>query len=436
MNDGPIQAASGRTKMISPAAMVAFLQAKLPQTQATGSVIALLMLDLRRSDRLSALVGDSRSQDLFQKILDRVDGLLKPDDRFAAVSHDEVWLALPNLSHRQLAVLAATRILGELDAWSSPDARRFRIHPCVGIACFPEHAADLGQLLDAADLARHSAASSEDRYSVFQASQAGVLRDAQFDAELKKAIVANELELHYQPQVDLQSGECRSAEALIRWHRADGRPVSAAVIAEAAEHGETLHLFTVFVLNTALRHLIGFGRGGPQVRLSVNLSAKLVCDDELPGLVGQLLDAWGVPPAQITIEVTESSIVSDVVRSAEILGRLKSLGVRLAMDDFGTGYSSLAHLKLFPFDEIKIDQLFVKNMLQSTGDLQIVRAMVDLGHNFGMTVVAEGVEDLPTLRRLKVLNCDLAQGYVVGKPMAAQTFGEWLGSRPNFSFDL
>jgi EAL domain-containing protein (putative c-di-GMP-specific phosphodiesterase class I) len=139
-----------------------------------------------------------------------------------------------------------------------------------------------------------------------------------------------------------------------------------------------------------------------------------------------------VPSGQISLEVTESSIVQDVERSAEILKNLKNLGVRLAMDDFGTGYSSLAHLRLFPFDEIKIDQIFAKNILRSGADEQIVRAMIDLGHDFGMEVVAEGVEDLPTLRRLKVLNCDFVQGYVVAKAMPLRTFREWRGSPHDF----
>jgi EAL domain-containing protein (putative c-di-GMP-specific phosphodiesterase class I) len=233
------------------------------------------------------------------------------------------------------------------------------------------------------------------------------------------------LELYYQPQIDLRSGRCESVEALIRWNRLEGESVPAARIADVAERGEALHALTMFVLNTALRHSVGFGRDGPDVRVSVNLSAKLVSDDELPALVAQLLDAWSVPPGRISLEVTESSIVQDVERSAGILKSLKSLGVRLAMDDFGTGYSSLAQLRLFPFDEMKIDQTFVKNMLRSPGDEQIVRAMIDLGHNFGMEVVAEGVEDPLTLRRVKELDCDIAQGYVIARPMPLEELREW-----------
>ena len=419
-------------KAVAPEELVAFLQSKLSLSQGSGTITALLMLELRRSDRLSALAGDTQSRELLGKILARVNELLRPDDRFAAVTHDEIWLVLPNLLHQQLAVLAANRILDDPELRKPAVARGFAIRPCVGIACFPDHAADVHGLIEAADLARRSAATTEDHFAVFQVSKSAPHLDPKFEHELINAIKANALELHYQPQINLQSGQCCAAEALIRWSRIDGEKVSAALVAEVAERGEALHALTIFVLNTALRHATVFHRSGSVIRLSVNLSARLVGDDELPGLVAQLLDAWSVPSVRITLEVTERSIVQDVERSAEILKNLKSLGVRLAMDDFGTGYSSLAHLKLFPFDEIKIDQMFVKNILRSRADEQIVRAMIDLGHNFGMEVVAEGVENLPTLQRLRELHCDLAQGYVVAKPMPLEAFSEWCGSPHNF----
>jgi len=432
MTDKSGQAAGAPGKVVAPEELVAFLQSRLALSHEAGTVTALLMLELRRSDRLGALAGDPQSQDLLRTILARLGELLRPDDRLAAVSCDEIWLVLPDLSHHQLAVLAANRILDAQELRNTAVMRGFTVRPCVGVACFPDHAVDLRGLIEAADLARRAAATSEDHYAVSRLSQSNPLLAPEFERELIDAIKANALELHYQPQIDLRSGQCDSAEALIRWSRTDGEQVPAARIAEVAERGEALHSLTIFVLNTALRHAMDFRRDGSNVRVSVNLSAKLVSDDELPALVAELLDAWSAPSGQITLEVTESSIVQDVERSAEILKNLKSLGVRLAMDDFGTGYSSLAHLRRFPFDEIKIDQMFVRNILRSRADEQIVRAMVDLGHNFGMEVVAEGVEDLPTLRRLKEFNCDFVQGYVIAKAMPLRTFRQWWSSPHDF----
>jgi len=433
MAEPNIEIGPARSRVVSPDELIAFVEARLPQTKTSGRVFAFLIVDLRRADRLAALIGDRSAKDLSHAILNRLEILLRPDDRIAAPTFDEIWLALPDLAHPQLAVLAANRILDDRVLRNCSAADGSRIHPCIGIAWLPNHAIDVRGLVEAADHARRTAAVSERRYSVFQSEEAGMIADLRFQAELRAAISANALELYYQPQIDLESGKCGSAEGLIRWPRPDGEPVAAALIAEAAERTDSLHPFTIFVVNTALRHLDGFRHGGLQVRLSINLSATLVANDELPDLVGQLLDTWNVPPAQLTFEMTESSVVKDIRRSKGILQDLKGLGVRLAMDDFGTGYSSLGHLKLFPFDELKIDQLFVKNMLLSQGDLQIVRAMIDLGHNFGMQVVAEGVEDLLTLDRLKELRCDLAQGYVIAKPMTLQAFGEWCGSPHDFS---
>jgi EAL domain-containing protein (putative c-di-GMP-specific phosphodiesterase class I)/GGDEF domain-containing protein len=432
MNDKRDQAARVPGRVVAPKELIAFLQSKLSAGPQAGSITALLMLELRRSDRLGALVGDPQSQELLTKILARLDGLLRPDDRLAAVTYDEIWLVLPDLLHHQLAVLAANRILDAQELRNAAAMCGYTIRPCVGIACFPDHAVDLRRLIEAADIARRAAAASEEHYAVARPSQSSPLLTPEFEHELIDAIKANALELHYQPQIDLRSGQCYSAEALIRWRRTDGEQVPAARIADVAERGEALHSLTTFVLNTALRHALGFRRDGSDMRVSVNLSAKLVSDDELPALVAQLLDAWSVPSGQISLEVTESSIVQDVERSAEILKNLKNLGVRLAMDDFGTGYSSLAQLRLFPFDELKIDQMFVRNILRSGADEQIVRAMIDLGHNFGMEIVAEGVEDLPTLRRLKELNCDFVQGHVIAKAMPLQTFREWWGSPHDF----
>ena len=425
MTDKRGQPARAPAQVVAPDELVAFLRSKLVPGREEGPITALLMLELRRSDRLGALVGDPASQELLRELLARVAGLLRPDDRLAAVTYDEIWLVLPDLSHHQLAVLAANRLLDTQELRRAAATSGFAIHPCVGIACFPDHATEPRALIEAADSARRAATANEDHYAVAPSARARPLRTPEFERELIDAIKANALELHYQPQIDLRSGRCDSAEALIRWNRTDGETVSAARIADVAERGEALHSLTIFVLNTALRHAVGFRRDGPDVRVSINLSAKLVSDDELPALVAQLLDAWSVPAGQISLEVTESSVVQDVERSAEILKNLKKLGVRLAMDDFGTGYSSLAHLRRFPFDEIKIDQMFVSNILRSGADEQIVRAMIDLGHNFGMEVVAEGVEDLATLRRLKDLRCDLVQGYVVAKAMPLPAFRNW-----------
>ena len=404
-----------------PAQLSEFIASSMGDGKGT---LALLMLDLGRSDRLDAMAANATARERTQRILSRLGNLVRPGDRLAAVTEDRFWLVLPQLPHEQVALVAVARILEELDQLAEDG---LVLQPSIGVAIHPGHGDTLSDLLVAADAAMRAARRREERYAVFQPAHAEPVFDPRFLAELKAALRAGELMLHYQPQVDLRSSGLHSAEALVRWQRRDGSQVSPARIAEAAEHGEILHGFMQFLLNTALRHMVGFGHGGPsaRARVSVNVSAMLVTDRELPAIVGQFIETWGIAPQDLTLEVTERAIVSDVKRCAEVLNGLKRLGVRLAMDDFGTGYSSLAHLKLFPFDELKIDKLFVRNMLENTGDLRIVRAMIDLGHNFDMQVVAEGVEDVPTLDRLRELGCDIAQGYAIARPMDVASLGQW-----------
>jgi len=417
--DRGVRTTSGAGKIVAPAQLSEFIQRSL--TAGKGS-LALLMIDLGRSDRLDAMAADATARERTQHILSSLGDLVRPDDRLAAVTEDRFWMVLPQLAHEQVAVLAVARILDALDRLARG---ALVLQPSIGVAIHPGHGDTLGQLLVAADAAMRAARRREERYAVYQPAHAGPVFDPRFLAEMKAALRAGEITLNYQPQVDLRSRGFHSAEALVRWQRSDGSQVSPARIAEAAEHGEILHGFMQFLLNTALRHMVAFGQGGQRARFSVNVSAMLVTDRELPAIVAQFIETWGVAPRDLTLEMTERAIVSDTERCAEVLNGLKRLGVRLAMDDFGTGYSSLAHLKLFPFDELKIDKLFVRNMLENAGDLRIVRAMIDLGHNFDMRVVAEGVEDVPTLDRLRELGCDIAQGYAIARPMDVAALGEW-----------
>jgi diguanylate cyclase len=421
-----VSAVPSRTRELGPRALLDYATAAVTAGRHPPRTLAFLVVDLRRADRLDALMGAPASEKLFEDVLDCVDSLTRTDDRFSAVSKEEVWLVLPDLPNASLAVLAAIRIVGELEGPDLPHRPDLRTRPCVGIAYFPEHAADIAQLVRRADAACKLAALTEEGYCVFQPSDRfPVARDPELEGIVREALNANALEVHYQPQIDLRTRRCRSAEALVRWPSTDGRMVPAAVIAEVAESTEINHAFTLFILNTVLRHKVGFRSAGVDARMSVNISANLLNDAELPDILSQTLDAWAVPADQLTVEVTEGTFVADVKRSAQVLDRVRQLGVRLAMDDFGTGYSSLAQFKRLPFDEIKIDKLFVQNMLQSKGDAQIVRAMVDLAHNFGLVTVAEGVEDRATLGKLRELNCDLAQGYTISKALPEAAFRHW-----------
>jgi EAL domain-containing protein (putative c-di-GMP-specific phosphodiesterase class I)/GGDEF domain-containing protein len=411
-------------RLLSPQTLLALLNAQCAEPMRNGRVLALLMLDLRRTDRLGALTGTAAAHRLLDDVFAGLARALRPQDRFAAITHDEIWLMLPDLAHAGFAVLAAHRVLAELQLVLTKASRREAFRPCIGIACFPEHAPDGTRLIECADLARRAASVSADHYAVFESSGPTETLHPELEGELRLAVRTNAIDVHYQPQVSLRTGHCTSAEALLRWSRPSGA-VSPAVVAGIAERTDLLHPLTLLILNVALRHAAGFRRGGQPVRVSVNVSPKLIGDEELPELVTQLIETWNLPADALTLEVTEGAVFSDVPRAEEMLKRLKAHGVRLAMDDFGTGYSSLAQFKRFPFDEIKLDKLFVQNLCASEGDARIVRAVIDLAHAFGMEVVAEGVEDEPTLEQLREMGCDLAQGFLIAKALPEADFRAW-----------
>ncbi|MFN0299830.1 MAG: putative bifunctional diguanylate cyclase/phosphodiesterase [Burkholderiales bacterium] len=414
------------SSLVSPQALVAYLRTRCADTRSPDRLLACLMIKLRRTDRLSALLGDPHSERFMREIVDTIGRLLRPNDRFAVVSHDEIWVVLPDLAHVEVASVAANRLLTALQApFGAPD-RTNRIKPCIGAAAFPLHAKTIARLLEYAEQARRMAETNDDGYALFQASISTEMHDLDLERELRDAIRDNRIEVHYQPQIEIATGACVSAEALLRMKRRDGTPVSSAVLVAIAERTDIIHPLTKSILATALRHLTDFDRAGWPGSMSVNLSARLLASDDLPDLVAQMLGTWNVPPSRLTLEITETGFVSDMQRSAELLLRLSKMGVHLAMDDFGTGYSSLVQFRQLPLNEVKLDKLFVQNMLINAGDRQIIKSMIDIATNFGMQTVAEGVEDQATFDCLREMGCDLAQGYLYSRALASADFIAWV----------
>jgi EAL domain-containing protein (putative c-di-GMP-specific phosphodiesterase class I) len=244
-------------------------------------------------------------------------------------------------------------------------------------------------------------------------------------AALRRAIGADELILFYQPKVDCRSGKLAGVEALVRWEHPELGLVAPDKFITLAEQVGLIKPLTRWVLDAALRQWHTWANGGLRVPIAVNLSAHDVQDEQLPGVVAELLARWDVPASSLKLEITESALVADPWQALKILSELCATGVRVAIDDFGTGYSSLAYLKQLPIHEIKVDRTFVRDMTTQTKDLAIVRSTIELGHNLGLEAVAEGVEDQATLDLLGTLGCDVAQGYHLSRPLPAQQLFEW-----------
>ncbi|MEQ1526893.1 MAG: GGDEF domain-containing phosphodiesterase [Gallionella sp.] len=410
--------------LLSHSKLIAFLQQQF-NSHSTKSM-AVLMIELHRTDRLEVVTGRISSQSIQQYIDDRLGTLLRDADRFAHVGDEQILLALPNLANKDHSVLAAIKIIAELKKPVIMGAYSIQLRPYIGIANFPDTARNSNQLLMYADIALKAAATNENGFYVYEAQ--GAVEPKAYvglEIELGKAIKANELRVNFQPKMDIKTGSCISAEALVRWTAPWGEEVNPSLLVDTAEDTGLINPLTLWILNTALRHAANFAKAGANIGISVNLPPKVLEDEELPQIIQQTLSIWNIPAKNLTLEVTESSMIKNIEPAITMLTKLRALGINLSIDDFGTGYSSLAYLKRLPVQELKIDRLFISNLKTDTGDQKLVRSIIDLAHNFDLTTVAEGVEDQATFDLLKAFGCDIAQGFLFSKALPEEAFIDW-----------
>jgi EAL domain-containing protein (putative c-di-GMP-specific phosphodiesterase class I) len=248
--------------------------------------------------------------------------------------------------------------------------------------------------------------------------------------ELRRAVERNELKVFYQPKVSLASSAVGAVEALLRWDHPVRGFVSPGEFIPFAEHTGYIKILTRWVLNESIRQCGDWYARGMPLRVSVNISARDLMNRELPDLIAQMLQSHGVPPDLLCVEITESGFMEDPAHAQRVLDRLHALGIHLSIDDYGTGYSSLSYIVQLPVDELKIDRSFVMRMTSDHTTSTIVRSTIELGHNLGLKVVAEGVEDEAGLKLLKQLGCDQAQGYFMSPPLPVDRLEEWLRTSP------
>jgi EAL domain-containing protein (putative c-di-GMP-specific phosphodiesterase class I) len=296
----------------------------------------------------------------------------------------------------------------------------------IGIALYPEHGADADSLLRQADIAMYAAKDARSGCTIYSPEtdlhsreRLGLL------ADLRQAIDRGDLLVHYQPQIDVRSGELTAVEALVRWPHPTRGLLPPDEFIPLAEQTRLIQPLSRWILAAALRQCAAWRSVGLDLPISVNLSAYDLRDTDLPDVVSQALATNGVPAENLRIEITESSLMANPPRARDILGRLREQGVQIAIDDFGIGYSSLAYLKSLPVDELKIDRSFVREMATDAGSRAIVRAVIDLADVLGLRVVAEGVEDEATLAALAVLGCDVAQGYHFARALTPGDLAQW-----------
>jgi EAL domain-containing protein (putative c-di-GMP-specific phosphodiesterase class I)/GGDEF domain-containing protein len=390
-----------------------------------SAIVALLVISLARSDSVDAILQNATARETETQILARIGRCLRPQDHMAMVSHDEVWILLPDLASPTLASLAANNIINALDAPFLHHGTVVTVRPCIGIALLTDPGKTPIAALKSAAQAKNRSRALNQPYFVATAAENPDLLSMDLIVTLETALAQNSLLLVYQPKVDTRSMRVVSVEALIRLPSGLEAVMTPTMLVSIAEEFGMIHELTRYVLHTALReHATHLAKCSID-RIWINLSAKMLNDPNLPEFLTQALEVWGASPHLIGLEITESMLITDIDQSVIMLDHLAALGFSLAMDDFGTGYSSLAYLRRLPINELKIDKTFVKHMASTLADRQIVQTIIDLCHKFDLQVVAEGVEDLPTLALLEQMGCDQVQGYIFAQAMSAPMLADW-----------
>ena len=394
------------------------VQRAIAAAQPSGGRVAVLLIDVNRFKEVNDTLGHHNGDLLLQDFSTRVGNSLRPGDTVARLGGDEFGIVVPRVIDAEAAIRVAERIQRAIGDPFPLHEMTLDVDAAIGIALFPDHGEDPVTLLQRADVAMYSAKGSHAGFEVYSPENDRYSpRRLALVGELRSAASHGQLHVQYQPKFDLRRRRATGVEALLRWEHPRYGPVPPDEFIPVAEQTGSIRALTSFVLEEALAQCSAWRREGLDIEMAVNLSARSLLDTDLPDEIEGLLRTTRVPAGRLTLEVTESSVMAEPVRAASVLDRLHALGLHLSIDDFGTGYSSLSYLQRLPVDEIKIDRSFVQRMAADRNDDVIVRSTVDLGHNLGLWVVAEGVEDEESCARLTALGCDAVQGYWLSRPV-------------------
>ncbi len=396
----------------------------------SGGRIAVMLMDLDHFKEINDSLGHHVGDRLLAAVGPRLSETLREGDIMARLGGDEFGILLPEVPDEATAVTIAQRLIDGLHRPVPVDELDLDVSGSVGIALYPEHAQDADTLLRHADVAMYAAKEVGTGFELYdELIDRHKPELVRLVGQVRPAIDEGQFRMYFQPKVRLSDGRVAGAEALIRWHHPTIGRLAPADFIPMVEKTVLLQPLTRWALNDVLRTWHRWDDDGVRIPVAVNVSPRTLLDQDLPELVGHLLERWNVPPKFLRLELTESFLVADSGRSDAVLNGLSTVGVGLSIDDFGTGFSSLSYLKRLPIEEIKIDRSFVSNMLERVEDFTIVRATVELGRNLGLRVVAEGVQDRDTFDRLGDFGCDEAQGYYISRPLEAEEFWRWLSVR-------
>jgi diguanylate cyclase (GGDEF)-like protein len=405
------------------------LQQALQAVQHDKGLLAILVMDLDRFKEINDTLGHYSGDRLLKQVATRLQNAVKETDTVARLGGDEFAIMLPKVAALRDAEEVARKIGEALRAPFGLDGLRLDVQASIGIAIFPQHGPDADTLLQRADVAMYMAKQQKSGYIIYDPNlDKHSPRRLTLMGELRHAIDADQLVLHYQPKVNVATGQIVEVEALVRWQHPQYDLMKPDDFIPLAERTGLIKPLTIWVLDRALRQSAEWQHAGFDIGVAVNMSAHGLLDLELPDLVAGLLSRHAVSPERLILEITETTIMEDQERALQILTRLADMGVRLSIDDFGTGYSSLQYLSKLPVKEIKIDRSFVMDMIENDKHAMIVRATIDLAHNLDLEVIGEGTLNADVFEQLQQLGCDAAQGDYISMPVSAADFERWAQS--------
>ena len=392
-----------------------------------GDTLAVALMDLDGFKEVNDTLGHHAGDEVLIEVAHRLVRSLQPAPFVARLGGDEFAAIFPaGYDLAQLEQCGRT-IRTELSMPMPIEGVRVTLGISIGLAVAPRDGSDASTLLQRADVAMYAAKTGiGDGVCFYDAgADTNTPRRLALSSDLPGAIEHGEIELRFQPKVRLADGAVIGTEALARWRHPRYGFVAPDEFIPIAERGGSILRLTEFVLASAVRQAAHWQWSGRHWGVAVNLSMRNLLDVDLVSTVARLLDGSGLAPELLTLEITETNVMSDAARTIDLFERLAALGIRLSIDDFGTGYSSLSYLQRLPVDEVKVDQVFVRQMVADTNADAIVRSVLDLAGHMGLSVVAEGVEDRETWDRLRSLGCAEAQGYFLARPMPASEVIDW-----------
>jgi diguanylate cyclase (GGDEF)-like protein/PAS domain S-box-containing protein len=394
------------------------LRQALHEGQRTGEPVALMILDLDQFKEVNDALGHQYGDLLLIQVGQRLDQIVRECDTIARLGGDEFALLLTTNATPAGALRVAEKVTTALQQPFEIEGMTLQTNASIGIAVHPIHADTADALTQRADVAMYAAKRSGSRFALYAADddRSSITRLTLL-GEIRQAVDRGEFGVLYQPVVDLKTGRISGAEALVRWNHPEHGVLEPALFIELAEVSGAIQALTRAVIACAVHDLAAWRKAGFELRTSVNLSVRNLYDTELLRWIRTTLHRADVPAANLAFELTESQIMDDMAMAMGVLGDLRAMGIETAIDDFGTGYSSLAYLRELPITEVKIDRSFVTGLAHDAGDISIVRSIVDLAHNLGLGVLAEGAEDMESIEILRSLGCDRVQGYAIGRPM-------------------